>query len=777
MPKHYLTFEIPTTIGTTLGLSSEYIYNCKSIDLIEFKREKYKNYIDHEVFPHICYILNTCGQNILNMNNPDIEGIPKKYATPPIKISNNEFNLDIAQRKEKYYSILSFHTPLNITLNTTLPLGWFLNSKSIVQQWLNLSLIISRTPIIIYNKTNSKQIAANFQTLFNSKANLIQLNDFIRIETDNEINNKLGSWNTLLNQQIRFNNRENERQVRIIDINEELKNTIFDAMYSDGQYTGIISPQANDFYQSNNNPPDSNFNNISFLKCIFQIALLGNVFDSENIYYTSSNSIIFIRCDNNNNIKFTGKYWTKPILEKEDYVNDTEITTLQIINRIIKRIKDDPRLSGEIEHEISMENNNIFLSDIQEGDMAYNIPHERFHVYFRSTDPIDLRCKNDLFFTHKLFRSTLGLEDFLKQELALFFSGILGHSWDMLLRFFIPTNEQNVNIEFKTLKSKAPGFSVSKHYGTPIASYIYDFKNPDITNLMGTYNAINFSRVLNEKIINIRDKISTKTIYTPPDIPNCLIPIVFDNALLQCKTKCYRNFKPLLRLMKTRKQRNFLFDRLTQFGRRAMTILDPYGIFMHYHNDEKGLLPSWNENLAFENQPIIQGRQIEIENEEEENNINNIIRNDINIINTSSQQKENFNPFAEKIKSISQDIIFQEKKPIIKKHKGIKIEESSQKDDISEEQSISEKSYGRKKLDQSEYWLPKDEKREHVKPIVYNPKHYQRKKSITDSEQSEDDKMNIYTMEKKKKVQKINKFKKDRKKHQKILEENSEDEK
>jgi len=57
--------------------------------------------------------------------------------------------------------------------------------------------------------------------------------------------------------------------------------------------------------------------------------------------------------------------------------------------------------------------------------------------------------------------------------------------------------------------------------------------------------------------------------------------------MLECKTKCYRNYKQLLNFMKTRKQRDFLFDRLTQFGRRAMTVLDPYGIFMHYQGDDK----------------------------------------------------------------------------------------------------------------------------------------------------------------------------------------------
>ena len=44
--------------------------------------------------------------------------------------------------------------------------------------------------------------------------------------------------------------------------------------------------------------------------------------------------------------------------------------------------------------------------------------------------------------------------------------------------------------------------------------------------------------------------------------------------------------------MNTRKARDYLFDNLTQYGRRALIILDPYGIFMNFHTGHKALKPS-----------------------------------------------------------------------------------------------------------------------------------------------------------------------------------------
>ena len=55
--------------------------------------------------------------------------------------------------------------------------------------------------------------------------------------------------------------------------------------------------------------------------------------------------------------------------------------------------------------------------------------------------------------------------------------------------------------------------------------------------------------------------------------------------------------------MRTRKQRELLFDNLTSYGRRAMTVLDPYGIFMHFQRDERGLASSdWRDTTPIDSQ-------------------------------------------------------------------------------------------------------------------------------------------------------------------------------
>lgn len=534
--------------------------------------------------------------------NPDIDGIPNKYITPNIEITNTSFNLDVTQKKDKYYAIMSFLSPLNITLNTTLPFGWFLNSMSINKQWTNLILLTCRTPILIYHQRGSYAVCLGNLLQISEENN--KIGQFINLTQHANIRNAQATWQEielqLAGKTLRYA-QQNGQLTREYDAGTESNNIIYQTSYSNGQYSGIISPQANDFYQSNINVPYSNFNDVSILKCLIQISMLGNCFNNNNYYYTNTNSVIIIWI-NNGNITFTGKYWTKPYISPDE--NPQNYTTTQLINKIMLRIRNDPNIMDQINRELGLERNTIRFADFGRDNtpIYYRITQERYSTYLNEPNQNDNHpYKTDIFFATKLFHATLGLEDFLKQEFALFFAGILGHSWDTLLKFFIYRNNGRTSErEFQKFKTDHQGFQLSKHYGTPIASYIYDFKNAENINYMGNYNAVNFSRVLNEKLINIRDKITKRTDYTPPDIPNCLIPIVFDNALLQCKTSCYRSFKKLLKLMKTRKQRSFLFDRLTQFGRRAMTILDPYGIFMHYHNLERGLEPAWRQNLALD---------------------------------------------------------------------------------------------------------------------------------------------------------------------------------
>lgn len=570
------------TIGTTNGLSSEFIYNSNKLDIIEFYGSSLRTLITAETFPHINALLNTCGQSMFSGVDSNKEGIPIDYINPPIIITKHIFGLDVSERLEKYYSIISFHSPLNITLNTTAPLGWILNGKSINDQYINLFMIMNRLPLIICN--NNKVFFCNLATFFN-KPEII--NSFFRYKNHEQITGQFADFDNFIANAIKYSNKYNNEDNQRTYNDNESENVVYKCQYSDGQFTGLVSPQSNDFFQSDNTNVKSDFNNVSFIKCVFQIALLANVFDNYNKFYTLTTGCVIISWEGGN-LKFTGKYWLEPLLiaTDNDAIQAAAVTTKNLYQRVYNHIQGKASIHDAIAREIG-----INLQAIE--DINNNVVFSTVNNENDFTGLMNKALINQATFAMRLFISTLGLENYTKQEVALTFSGILGHSFDKLLRFFdFNTSKENCEKELNTFIQRFQGFEMVKHIGTPIASYLYDFKNGTQAGLLGNYNSIDFGRVLNTGIIRINDKISNKLTYNPPDIANCLIPIVFNNAILQCKTYCYRSYRNLLNLMKTRKQRDFLFDKLSQYGKRAMTVLDPYGIFMHFHNSERGLVPS-----------------------------------------------------------------------------------------------------------------------------------------------------------------------------------------
>lgn len=172
--------------------------------------------------------------------------------------------------------------------------------------------------------------------------------------------------------------------------------------------------------------------------------------------------------------------------------------------------------------------------------------------------------------------------------------------WDNFLRYFTYDTAENLNNELELMVQKNIELVPVEYYGSPLASYMYDFRNESNSNMLGGYNIIKFSKLFGlgivsfrvKGIVSFRDKLISKTIYTPLKYPNVLFPIVYKNGILNIYSKTYRSYKHLLKQMNTRKARDYLFDNLTQYGRRAMTILDPYGIFMHFHTGHKALKPS-----------------------------------------------------------------------------------------------------------------------------------------------------------------------------------------
>ena len=557
-----------TSIGNTIGLNSELIYNTNKIDLIEFYNETENNLLTPDLFPHINQLLSTCGQSLFDKND-ELTGIPKEYIQPPIKITKNIFKIDISENTEKNYIICSLHSPLNITLNTVSPIGWLLNSKTIYNQFINLFILLSRTPIFYINGKTT--LVLNFFKIMQTKETVF--NAFFDEKDISKMDKNIDElYKYLLKPRSQIYTTLKDTIKRLISEKEE-ENCYYSATYSDGQFTGFTSPQANDYYKDLENlNVKSDFNNSSFLKCLFQITLLGITYSNNN-KYTLDNACILI-CKTKDGFKFTGKYWKKTF-------SDDVSSTLEIINNLKNRITNDPKIVEKIKTEID---DCVSTDALTDKNMAWNIKNE--DLYPLNTNLI---LFNKVVFSKRLFNCTLGLEDYDKINFALSISGILGHSWDYLLRFFRFQQSPGIEQEIKLIKQFYPNFNFLKHIGTPLASYLFDYKNISETQLLGGYNANEFNKTLNKGLLRIRDNVRGTKIYEPLNYPNCLFPVTFNNLLLTCETKCYRSYKKLLNFMKTRKQRNLLFDNLNQYGRRCMTVLDPYGIFMHFQDEKRAL--------------------------------------------------------------------------------------------------------------------------------------------------------------------------------------------
>jgi len=559
-----------------LSLSSELIYNTSKLDLQRYYENGWTIYLTPSLFPHINNMLRDCGQELFNSSaKPELSGIPSDYVNPPIKIRGNTFRVGLSETTEKTYSIVSLHSPLNVTLETIAPISWVFNTRSVRDQYRMMLLIMARCPIIFID--NGKQYLLNFlnfihvtDTPLNAyfTSNTIDYKNFVDVAA------VLLGYNSSVYPTTGLPNYSSQN---------EKDYALFRTMYNEGAFNGLVSPIANDYVQGLAQGEKSDFSNVSFLKCLFQIALLGIAYNTSG-QYTLNNACVIIH-KASNGIKFTGKYWKKQ--------RDCTSTTPLILQTLLNRIIEDTNLQAKIKSEIDVEIKKMSFEKIDDKEYKSYVGWFVKNEVAFPIDALDTSTANIVWFSNNLLKIVLGLEDVDKDDFALFIAGMIGHSWDTLLRFIrYDYNPGNMDKEMAIIKRTYPNLSIVRHYGTPLASYLFDYKNASESNILAGYNSINFSRLLHNGLMSFRDNIKTETIYTPAKEPNALFPVVFNNVILECNTDCYRSYKKLLSFMKTRKQRELLFDNLTSFGRRAMTILDPYGIFMHFQRDERGLASS-----------------------------------------------------------------------------------------------------------------------------------------------------------------------------------------
>ena len=342
--------------------------------------------------------------------------------------------------------------------------------------------------------------------------------------------------------------------------------------YSDGRYYGVNSPQPNDwFVEGNDVNPKSNFNSVTILKCVMEMCMLGASHD-ETGTYTLQNAGVFVSIQQTGNVKFTGKYST--VANK----GDGSGLTKTLAGYAYSQFYENTEIKEMIKNEIDLE-----LPKFDEFKMLYKYNYENVH-------PVTYWVEG--FSVKNLFCSTHGLEDYLKQNLALFLSGVYGHYFDYVLRFFDCGKDTSViDDEAHNFKYAFNSYSVSQHIGSPLACYCKDYKEIPEKNMLLGYNLSNMSKCISLGIFSISDNTFYNTKYKPTTKYIGLFPIVYQNVDLTCNIKCWRSFRKLLKTFNTRQQRDLVMEQLNLYGRKCFTILDPYGMFLHFHDETKGLDP------------------------------------------------------------------------------------------------------------------------------------------------------------------------------------------
>ena len=262
------------------------IFNTSKLDLERYYEEGWTLFLTPSLFPHLNDLLKICGQKMFE-KKPELFGIPPDYVNPPIRIRSNVFKVGVSENVKTTYSILALHPPFNVTLETIAPISWVFNSSSIRDQYRMMVLIMSRCPIIyIDGKT---QLVFNFLSLLG--INDVPLNTYFE---KNDISYK--EFSKLASVLLGYNPNaypDDEKKLPNYSSNDERDYALFKTMYNDGAYTGIVSPIANDYVQGLAQGETSDFSNVSFLKCLFQIACLGIAYNTSK-QYTLNNACVLI---------------------------------------------------------------------------------------------------------------------------------------------------------------------------------------------------------------------------------------------------------------------------------------------------------------------------------------------------------------------------------------------------------------------------------------------------------------------------------------------------
>lgn len=543
-------------------MSSDFIYNTNIFnDDLMLNTNTFNQVLDQKGFEIISKIMYEAGQSLFKDTN-EMVSIPAKYLEPPIHIAQYKFTADLGPITKQNMTMVSLHNPLNITFDTMSPLALYFNPNTVGNQWTNFLLYYSRIPI--FCKCGDEHFITNLSGIFHNDwigLNSFFVKDFTKLKNIELFREKFkdprgGIY--LVNNRT-FSNNENE-------------NLVYKIQYSDGRYLGVNSPQSNDWYLNRNDNLKSDFNNVSPIKCILEINNLAACWN-ETKNFTLANGAIFINITPQGNVKFTGKYFKK----SPPQMDDTGTIHKYVFNAFKNNEELRKSILSEIDFDINIDYDKKFVD-------TYYVNYEtKYHDTYKL---MDYSVKN-------LFLCVNGLEEWMRRNFALWLSGIYGHYFDFVLRYFSCTSDiGTMNKEAQLFKMTFKEFSFVQRIGSPLASYCYEFKvNPEQNILLG-YNLGNMGGCVSSSLITLSDHIDYNTIYKTRLKPVGLFPVVYQNVNFFVNVTVWRSFRHLLSIMKTRQQRDIVMDHLNTYGRRCFTILDPYGIFLHFHNETKGLGPS-----------------------------------------------------------------------------------------------------------------------------------------------------------------------------------------
>jgi len=266
--------------------------------------------------------------------------------------------------------------------------------------------------------------------------------------------------------------------------------------------------------------------------------------------------------------------------------------TSQILEYNYNSFKDNWQLSGQITRETQFEfykwnqkvlNNykNLGQAD-RYMDLTYYTVFENNHEGLPSMQA-----------AVQVMQCVTGLEDFYKNNLAIFIAGMYGLYWDRVLKFFDFSKDSAANsAAFSVFEFNFPNFSFVQNYGTPLSIWCKHFKTEAEKNILMGYSLGNLSKLIELGAVSVQDHVAYNTGIIPSKNATAMFPINYNNVNYTINITCWRSYKQLFMNAKTRKKRDNLFDYLNTYGKKCMTIMDPYGIFLHFHNETRGLEPS-----------------------------------------------------------------------------------------------------------------------------------------------------------------------------------------